>query len=135
MLYPSSSGQYYNERTGHDENRPPIIRAYGSTSGDSSPEVARKPYFELVPGSMIDGSRPSEPGAGYYPAHDYGDSAYAPRIHYDDRRWSKETSRGMRDLDAKQSALVVTAASLFGISILTGTVLFAYFILSCYGIY
>lgn len=83
---------------------------------------------------MIDGRRTYAVANGYYRGYDESGQRREPRIHYDDRKWSKESS-GLRNGDPKQSALVVMAASLFGISVVAGTVLFAYYILSCYGIY
>lgn len=134
MSHRHSPRQRYNGRTNSDENRPPLVRAYSSTSSDSLPELSTHSYYELVPGSMID-ARTYAVVDGYYSGHLQIAATREPRIHYDDRKWSKETSKGMGDGDTTQSALIMMAASLFGMSVLAGTVLFAYYILSCYGVY
>lgn len=135
MSHRHSPRHRHNGRPNADDNRPPLVRAYSSTSSDSLPELSTHSYYELVPGSMIDGRHTFAMMDEYYPNTAGATTIREPRIHYDDRTWSKETSKGLANGDAKQGALVMMAASLFGVSLLAGTVLFAYYILSCYGVY
>ena len=125
----------HNGRQENGHNRPPLIRAGASSSSDSLPEVQRTFYYELAPGSMMQEQYAYGMTDALQPV-EAGRSAYRePRIHYDAATWSKHRSRTPKYVDPKQSALVVMAVSLFAVSVVAGTVLFAYYILSCYGIY
>ena len=124
-----------NGRQENEYDRPPLIRTNASSSSDSLPEVQRTFYYELAPGSMLQDQYAYGMPEALQPV-EAGRAAYRePRIHYDNRTWSKERSRTAKDVDPRQSALVVMAVSLFAVSVVAGTVLFAYYILSCYGIY
>ncbi|MEX0747475.1 MAG: hypothetical protein WD275_05690 [Rhodothermales bacterium] len=126
--------QPWHRHNGSDPNRQPLIRANSSTSSDSLPELERTYYYELAPGTMINDHQ-TYVLPDSYQANGHLSAAYRqPRIHYDARTWSKH-DRTIRNADPKQGALVVAAVSLFAMSVVAGTVLFAYYILSCYGIY
>ena len=124
----------WQRNNGFEPTRHPLIRANSSTSSDSLPEIERPYYYELAPGTMINDHQ-TYPAQDSFQVNGHTSAAYRqPRIHYDARTWSKH-DRSLRSADPKQGALVVAAVSLFAVSVVAGTVLFAYYILSCYGVY